>query len=359
LRIAILTHGQSPFGLGYARTFAERRHEVEVWSLSSCEPVPGITMRVLGPQGYRPWESRSRVVPYLKCLPAVRKAVREFVPDVLYALYLSSAGLIGCLSGHPRVVVAALGSDVQTRLESRIWRAILRWECRRARLVQAVSDPLADALRNRIGVESRKILTAPIGVDTQTLAYVETAARPQTGQILCTRHHKPVYDHQTLVRAMARLKARGVRCRLTFTSRMEVEATRRLVRENGVEDSVVFRNGFASEELPGLMAAADVYISASRSDGTSQSLLEAMSTGTFPVVSDIPANRPWVEHGRTGYRFPVGDDAALADRLEEALARPDVRAAAAPLNRQIVLDRGDVNRLTSKLLAAFQALLAE
>jgi hypothetical protein len=54
----------------------------------------------------------------------------------------------------------------------------------------------------------------------------------------------------------------------------------------------------------------------------------------------------------------VGDDAVLAARLEEALAQPDVRAAAAPLNRQIVLDRGNVNRLAARLLAAFQACLA-
>ena len=359
MRIAVLTHGVSPFGHQLAEAFVRLGHEAEIISMTSFEFGVGgrIRMRVLGPPDFKPWETNARSV-YLKMVGSLRSALRETRPDVLLALYLSSAGVLARLSGHPHVVVSALGSDVNQRIGSRFWRAVFRWVCRRAVLVHAVSEPLAQTLASTVGVDAAKLLVMPIGIDTRELAYTDPAARPNAGELICTRAHKPLYDHATLVRAMARLKARGVRCHLTFTSRTQVESTKALVCEHGVEDVVTFLPGYEYAELPSLLGSRDVYVSTSQSDGTSQSLLEALSTGTFPVVSDIQANRPWVEHGRTGLLFPPGDDAALADRLAEALARPDLRAAAAPLNRRLAVEKGDINRLVGRLLAAFERCLS-
>lgn len=358
MRIAVLTHGVSPFGHQYAKAFRDRGHQAEVWSMTPFEATLGQgPARCLGPTGFRPWETRERLVPYLRTLRTLRRTVREESPDILMALYMSSAGVIACLSGHPHVVTSALGSDVFSHVGRRFWRAVFRWEVRRACLVHAVSPALADALRDRAGADPARMVVAPIGIDTGLLGYVEPSARPQAGRILCTRAHWPAYDQATLVRAAAILRRRGVACRLAYTSRTGVEATRQLVAGAGIEDMVTFKDGYEYDELPGLLAAADVYVSTSLSDGTSQSLLEALATGTFPVVTDIPANRPWVEHGRTGLLFPAGDAEALADRIEEALARPDLRAAAGPINRALVMERGDLYRGTDRLLAAFEQAL--
>ncbi len=359
MKIAILAHGVSPFAHQYARVFGARGHPTAVWSISSYDGTADVPLRVVGPPEFKPWDSRARLGPYLKTARAVRRAVREERPDILFAAYMTSGGVLACLSGHPRVVVSAQGSDVNSHLGSRLWRAIFRWEGRRAVIVHAVSDALAEALRDRVGVPPEKLLVAPMGVETDVMAYVDPAERPHTGQILNVRAHRPVYDQATFVRALVRLKQRGVRCHATFAHAMEVESTRRLVAECGVQDKVTFINGYTLAELPRLLASADVYVSASRSDGTSQALLEALSTGTFPVVSDIPANQPWVTHGKNGYLFPVGDDAALADRLAEALAQADRRAAAAPLSRRIAVEKGDLPRQAQRLLDAFEKCLAE
>jgi glycosyltransferase involved in cell wall biosynthesis len=359
VRIAVLTHGSSPFGVHYGRAFQALGHPVDLLSLSHVESeTPGLPYRVVGPEEFRPRETASRLA-YLRTIGPVRRAIREIRPDILLALYLSSAGLVGCLSGHPCVVVSALGSDVNTRIDRPLWRWLFRWECRRARLVHAVSEPLAETLRGRFGVDPGKILVAPIGVDTRHVPLVDPASRPNAGQVLCTRAHLPLYDQDTLVRAMARLKARGAAAHLTFTSTKAVERTRGLVRDLGVEDRVTFREDYTYEEMPAVLAAADVYVSCSRSDGTSSSLLEAMSSGLFPVVSDIPANRPWIEDGRSGLLFPVGDDAALAERLAEVLAMPERRAAASPINHQIVLDRGDLMTEARRMIAAFEKCLRQ
>ena len=65
---------------------------------------------------------------------------------------------------------------------------------------------------------------------------------------------------------------------------------------------------------------ADVYVSTSVSEGMSNALLEAMSSGVMPVVSRVSGADDLVEEGVSGLLFPPGDETALATRLEKALA---------------------------------------
>jgi glycosyltransferase involved in cell wall biosynthesis len=106
------------------------------------------------------------------------------------------------------------------------------------------------------------------------------------------------------------------------------------------------------------LGRADVVLSASRSDSTSLSLLEAMAAGAVPVVSDIEGNREWVRDGDGARLFPVGDDAALAAAIEAALGDPAWAAAARERNARVVEARGDWHVNMGHVERAFEALAA-
>jgi glycosyltransferase involved in cell wall biosynthesis len=352
MRICVLTHGTMPFPRQYAEMFLRRGHEVELFSMSPCAPVPGVPTRVFS--SFEPSSTGSRLQ-YLRCVLPVRRALRRGSFDVVFAIYLTSAGVVAALSGHGRIVLSALGSDVNAHVERAAWRAVLRWVCRRGLLVHAVSDSLADKLFHSLGVSPSRLLVSPVGVDTTFLALADPARRPHQSRIISTRSHAPVYDHPTLLRAVAILKSQGIACHVTLTHRHS-EGTRQCARDLGIADRVTFVPGYEYADLPELLQAHDVYVSCSLSDGTSQSLLEAMSTGLFPVVSDIPANSPWVEQGRNGFLFTPGDAAALAERLAEAFDNPALRARASWISRERVVDRGDREKEANRLLGAFELL---
>lgn len=358
MRIGIVTHMWSPFGRQCARLFADRGHTVEIFSITPVkQEVAGVGARALSRRDFDPRFSKSRW-PFLKMILPLRRAAEAFDADVIYGMAMSSGGLLASLSGGRCIAVCAMGTDVMRGVRRPLWRRILRYECRNASLVHAVGSALADLLREHCGLPEKKIYIAPIGVDTGMLAFVDPAGRPNRGHILNTRAHLPRYGQATFVKALSRLRDRGVEATATFTHTRGVERTQTLVHAHNLDDRVTFLPGYEYEELPALLAGADVYVSATEQDGTSQSLLEAMSTGTFPVVSNIPANRPWVEHGTNGLLFPMGDDAALADCLEEALSRPDLRARAAPISRRTVEERGDMGREADRLLQAFEKACA-
>ena len=86
------------------------------------------------------------------------------------------------------------------------------------------------------------------------------------------------------------------------------------------------------------MGRAHVYVSLAESDGTSLGLLEALALGAVPVLSDIPANRPWVRDGETGVLTGSAPE-AVADAIQRAR---ELRSGDAPArNLRLVSERGD------------------
>jgi glycosyltransferase involved in cell wall biosynthesis len=92
---------------------------------------------------------------------------------------------------------------------------------------------------------------------------------------------------------------------------------------------VVFHGRAPREALDGIWPEHDVFIQTSDFEGTSISMLEAMSHGVVPVVTAARSGVAGViRHGENGYVVPVGDMAAMARMLAE-LANSPARLAAA------------------------------
>ena len=81
-------------------------------------------------------------------------------------------------------------------------------------------------------------------------------------------------------------------------------------------------------DLPSLLRGCDVYVTASQSDGTSVTMLQAMACGAPVVASANAGNAEWVTDGVTGQTFPVGDVFALAALLIGCGRNPKSLAAA-------------------------------
>jgi glycosyltransferase involved in cell wall biosynthesis len=178
-------------------------------------------------------------------------------------------------------------------------------------------------------------------------------------RLLCTRKIAPVYDCTAIVDALRLLQQRGVPFSFRFAAGGPDEpALRECVTSAGLEEKVTFNGGYTQKELPELLRAHDIYVSASRWDGTSLSLLEAMAAGIYPVVSDIIANRAWLTEEGEAEFFEVGNARQLADGLERAIKNPARRKAAAETLGRRVREEGDRVTNMQRLADAYERLLA-
>ena len=356
MRICYIVHSQSHFAAPYIEHFAARGHEIHLISFTR-DLLPNCVNHHPLPHDCDPTQS---ALHYVRAIPQVRRLVRAIAPDLVHAHFLTSNGLVATASGFHPLIVSARGSDVHNSLRSPARRALIRWVVQRADLVNPVSADLAEKIVT-LGVAPSKILCLSQGIDARRFASPRTPRRADgVARLVCTRKlHRP-YQPETIVAALARLAERGVGFEMTFAADgRDLAALRADVAARGLADRVRFLGGYRPDELPALLAAADVYVSASLWDGTSPALLEAMAAGVFPVVSDCPANREWLTGEGDGAFFRPDDVGALAAALERAASSPETWAGAAERNRALVFARADRTTNMEVLGGHYERLVEE
>ncbi|MDY7088554.1 MAG: glycosyltransferase [Actinomycetota bacterium] len=102
----------------------------------------------------------------------------------------------------------------------------------------------------------------------------------------------------------------------------EERRLRSLAEELGVAKHVTFTGFIPDEDLSSAYAASTVFVNAGTAELQSLVTLEAMASGRPVIGADAAALPHLVRDGETGYLFPPGDVAALAEQLRTVLRDP-------------------------------------
>ena len=191
------------------------------------------------------------------------------------------------------------------------------------------SDATAQ-LATEAGVDPRAITYLPWGIDTQLFspdgpqADLGTWGVPEDARtVLSLRAHEPLYRVRDVIEGFAQASTKISDLHLLIGhSGSLTETLLTQARELGIEDRTHFIGSLPEEDLPALLRATDIYVSASEVDGTSVTLLQAMACRTPVLTSDTAGNRSWVEEKVTGYLFRTGDCTGLGQQLSELLTAP-------------------------------------
>lgn len=89
------------------------------------------------------------------------------------------------------------------------------------------------------------------------------------------------------------------------------------------------------------LARAHVFVSASQYEGFGIAVVEAMSSGTVPVLNDIDSFRTFVNHGVNGFITDFGRPEVAAATLRQAMAMDDAA----------LLDMGEKARQKAEIYA--------
>jgi glycosyltransferase involved in cell wall biosynthesis len=165
------------------------------------------------------------------------------------------------------------------------------------------------------------IVTFPWGIDLQHFN-VTTFKRSDvpTFTLLSTRGFESIYGIDVIARAFVIAARKRPELHLTLLGNgSQSAAIRQIFLIGAVYDRVLFPGHVSYSDLPSYYHNSDLYISASHSDGTSISLLEAFASGTPAIVSNIPGNQEWITPGENGWLFPDGDAEALASTILNAM----------------------------------------
>jgi len=101
-------------------------------------------------------------------------------------------------------------------------------------------------------------------------------------------------------------------------------------------------------DVPQLLAAADLHVLTSSSEGMSLTLLEAMAAGKVSVATAVGGNPEVLEDGRTGVLVPPGDLQALASALVDLLQHPERARSMGAAARRAFRERYTVEAMIAR-----------
>lgn len=128
-----------------------------------------------------------------------------------------------------------------------------------------------------------------------------------------------------LLHALHRIVARHPEVRLLLAGDGDVERSRALAGQLGLDANVALLGWVGGEQKAHLLARAALYVLPSHAEGLPMSVLEAMSSGLAVLATPVGGIPEAVSDGVEGCLVPAGDIGALSVALERLLSDAPLR----------------------------------
>lgn len=267
--------------------------------------------------------------------------------DILHA-HTAHAHTMACMAkrlGARAKVVVTRRVDFAPRRN-----AFTNWKYRRADRVVCISQTITGILRG-YGVEEDKLRVIHSAQDPGRLQ-ATPIARSALGVpediplLLCPAALVGHKDHATLIRALRTVVENIPDVHLLLAGegplRPEIEAQ---VSRLGLTGNVVFL-GYR-DDVPALMATADVFVLSSSMEGLGSTVIEAMFAG-LPIVACAGGGIPeMVIHEETGLLSPTAAPDHLAGNILRMLGEPELAGALAGNARRLAEERFRVETMVA------------
>jgi len=110
-------------------------------------------------------------------------------------------------------------------------------------------------------------------------------------------------------------------------------------------------------QLESIYNSADIFLLGSHREGSGYAVLEALSCGVVPIVTDIPSFRVLTDEGRMGGLWPIGDAHALAEALRTW--HPQITTETPAKVRAFFEANFSFDAIGKQALAAYTTLVAD
>lgn len=299
----------------------------------------------------------------LKNLREIHTLIQRYQVDILHARDYKTA-VVGYLLSffHPRmklIFTSHLWQDLDSlKMKFYTWlniKALTRYH-----KIIAVSDDLKRYMIGR-GIDERKIVTVHNAIDVDawsrqrvTSTLREELALPPDAKLIGVvgrlRYEK---DLPTTLQVAERvIRERPDAYFLIVGDGPDKDALEQQAREMGLEDHVLFL-GFR-KDADNIYAGLDIFASTARTEGTPNTVLEAMAMDVPVVYTAVGGVPELVEDGKTGLLCRVGDVEGISGAILSLLNDPEKAIEFGKRGRERVCDHFSLTNRLQKLEAIYE-----
>jgi glycosyltransferase involved in cell wall biosynthesis len=190
------------------------------------------------------------------------------------------------------------------------------------------------------GASPHKIMVLPKGIDLGKYHCPEK--RELAPAFIVTRSLYDLYRHIDIIEAVKILKDRSINIQVYIVGdgpeKPEIQS---LINKYDLEEVVFLKGHIPNTQLPRLMDLCRYYVAVPTTEGVSSSLFEAMASGCYPIVTDLPANQAFIKNKINGQLVSPCKPSELADAIESALINGNQVDTALTENRKYIEDHVD------------------
>lgn len=303
--------------------------------------------------------NRSRTVQW----SAIRRLVdyiRQHEIGVLHAHGSSivTANLASRFAPYPKIVWHDhFGTN--ERKERPVW--LYRTLMRRVGGIVAVSQPLADWSRERLGFRQDRIWWLPNFVDTpDSVSMLEDLPGQKGRRIVCVANVRPVKDHMTLIRAMEIVVKQNPDAHLLLVGSHPdpdyLLLIEREIQRLGLPQSVTLLG--TRQDVPDLLLACDIGVLSSINEGLPVSLLEYGAASLPVVATRVGQCGAVLDDGRAGVLVPASDSDQLGAAINSLLGDDMKRESLGRAFASRVREHYSAESVMKQLLEIYDMVLA-
>jgi glycosyltransferase involved in cell wall biosynthesis len=310
---------------------------------------------------------------------SLHRRIRLIRPDVIHTAIFEAdvtGRVAGIRTGVPVVTSLINMSYGPERLldpNVRRWklravREIDGWTARRLTAhFHAVSGSVKDAAVRALRIRPERVTVIERGRDPGRLGRPSPDRRrrvrsehgiPKDAEVVVAvgrlEHQK---GYRYLIDAAARLAGRPRLVLLIVGRDGHMSADlKHQVRRLGLDGSVRFLGH--RDDVPDLLAAADLLALPSLHEGAAGAAIEAMALGLPVVASDLAPLRDVMEDGASGLLVPVASPDALAETIARVLEDRSLAGTLGTRGREIFERRFTLDRSVERMVAMYRAVVA-
>lgn len=230
----------------------------------------------------------------------IKRIAKAFCPDLVWMHQANSYSFYPVLGlrKHYPLVLTVWGSDILVAPQQSSWvKKMTRYILKNVDLITADAKYLGEKTLELSPKKNTPLHICQFGIQPFDIPIAKQNI------IYSNRSHKPLYRVKEIIYAFHRFNQNCVEdWKLVIAGEgSETPFLKKIVQDLQLIDNVLFVGFLSSQENASWYGRSILYVSIPESDGTAVSLLEAMYYGCIPVVSDLPANREWINHGENGY----------------------------------------------------------
>lgn len=291
-----------------------------------------------------------------------RRVVRQIQPDLIHAGPIQTCAFIATLAGFHPLLTMSWGFDLMKDVERGWW-----WRFATRHTLKRSDYFTSDAYVTRdkavsYGMDASKTIVFPWGVDLDHFS--PSGRQAPVGQsdgftLFCNRSWEPNYGVDVLARAFVSVAHQRPDVNLLLLAGgSQAGVLRDIFMQGNVLERVSFAGQIGQTDLPRFYQMADLYISPSHVDGSSVSLMEALACGLPCLVSDIPANKEWVQNDNNGWLFPDGNHEVLAKGILRAIEQRESLPAIGATARQTAQEKANWPKNVTALIHAYEQTIS-